>query len=156
MLSLTHEVVLTAEHWPHLHPVLDIPEGEPVPKQVLIGAGHLEVDLDLPVPDPAGYLVPDGAFSGLLVGCEADVVTGDHGAPEEIPVWNPEPGSWNDDSVTQTLWRGWVLTCKRFYQRMFPFEEVLWIPFCRDQCECQEEREPSLMILMTHLKFWKR
>ena len=38
---------------------------------------------------------------------------------------------------------------------MFPLQEVLWIPFCRDQCECQEEREPSLMILMTHLKSGK-
>ena len=37
------------EHRPQRHPVLDVPEGEPVAEEVPGGARHLEAQLHLPV-----------------------------------------------------------------------------------------------------------
>ena len=45
----TGEVISVAEHGAHLHPVPGVPDGEPVAEQVLGGAAHSELNLQLPV-----------------------------------------------------------------------------------------------------------
>ena len=51
----------------------------------------LEVDLDLPVSDPARHLVPDGSLSRSVVRCEPDVITRHHRAPLKVPIGDSEP-----------------------------------------------------------------
>ena len=103
------------EHRPQRHPVLDVPEGEPVPEEVPGGARHLEAQLHLPVPGSARnlntschnsllilsymfwyHLVPYRPLLGSVIACQSNVVACDHSGANEIPVGNPETVAWTN------------------------------------------------------------